>query len=347
MATVHEQVHRLPLWNGANDMPRLDQEGFVIRSDAASSRHFARDLEFIEAKTYDEQFPELKMANGDVIPIDTSVPVGATTFGYRMFRGVSHAILMHSYAAGNLPGTDVRGSLHTQRTVGIGNYYGWGLDDVYASQFTGMPLDRDFSRNAKRAHHQQWNYVGLFGDNETEIRGLINHQNITVLSAPDSSGTPGNSTWEVKTGTEILADLNAVINVIPDQTLEMENANQCAMPSPLFRLIAEQIMSVDNTETVLTVIRRQRPEVNFYPLLELSPGNSIKPGQSGAAAQALSSRAIFAYRKGDSKAELVMPQRFTQQPLQQIDLFFKIPCHSKIGGTRMRYPRSAARMDGV
>ena len=43
----------------------------------------------------------------------------------------------------------------------------------------------------------------------------------------------------------------------------------------------------------------------------------------------------------------VIPQEFEQLPPQMVNLMFKIPCHMRVGGIRVSYPKSIVALDGA
>jgi len=154
------------------------------REDAELSPFFARELEAILARTYDVKRPELKMANGDVIPLDMSIDTGAESFTYYQFDGVGIAKFTNGYAIGDMPRVDIRGQKFTAPIESLTAAFGWSMQELRNARLMRRPLDRMKSEAARRAHDQSWNRVGLFGSSEHGIRGLLNHENIIVTDSP-------------------------------------------------------------------------------------------------------------------------------------------------------------------
>jgi hypothetical protein len=51
--------------------------------------------------------------------------------------------------------------------------------------------------------------------------------------------------------------------------------------------------------------------------------------------------------RNEENLSLVIPQEFEQLPPQMVNLMFRIPCHMRIGGLRVSYPKSLVALDGA
>lgn len=307
-----------------------------FRKDAATLPHFARELEHVYSKTYDKRWPELKMANGDVVPIDRSVPTGAETYTYYSFEGVGVAVFLNTYAGRDLPRVNMIGTKTTGNIESLGNSYGYTIQDIRNSQMTGRPLEPFLATTARQAHDQAWNTTGYFGRGDLNMLGFLNHPNITILDAAPT-GTGSATEYSTKTPDLIIADVNALINSIPDTTNGVEKANRCAFPQAQYSLLASTRLT-DSSETILSFLQKVHPEVEFLALQELA---AAKSGGN------LSVDAAIAWRQDEEHASLVIPQPFEQFPVQVDGLDFVVPCHSRFGGIKMQYPLSVARQDGI
>jgi len=56
---------------------------------------------------------------------------------------------------------------------------------------------------------------------------------------------------------------------------------------------------------------------------------------------------IMLFEKNEENIQLVIPLEFEQLPPQMVNLMFKIPCYSRIGGIRCSYPLSIGYLDGA
>ena len=56
---------------------------------------------------------------------------------------------------------------------------------------------------------------------------------------------------------------------------------------------------------------------------------------------------VMICEKNGTNFSLVIPQEFEQLPPQQVNYAFKIPCHGRLGGVKMPYPKSVCYLDGT
>lgn len=323
-AQILAQLQKLPLTDD-------------FRRDAQLAPFFARELEHVYAQTYDVVHPDLKMANGEVVDIDTTVPTGAESYTYYQFDQTGIAKLINSYAAKDLPRVNIRGAKFNANIESLGASYGWSIQDIRNARMVGRPLETSLANAARRAHDQPWNTIGLFGADEADLSGFLNHANITVSDAAVKAGGPPN-TWANATPDEILADVSDAINSILDLTNGVESADRVLMPVEQYTLIATTPRSATSDTTILEFLRRVHPGVTFDWL------NELAAAKSGGE---LAVDALIAYRKSADKVALVIPQPFEQFPIQQEGLEFNVATHSRIGGIRFTYPLSAHRKDGI
>lgn len=316
-------------------MPGLPHD---FRADAQLAPFFARELEHIFAETFDIVHPELKMANGEVLPIDTSVDTGAESYTYYQFDSVGIAQLINTYAARDLPRANVRGAKFNANIESLGASYGWNIQDLRNARMVNRPLESSLAAAARRAHDQAWNEIGLFGNEDVDLRGFLNHPNITVSLAAVSAGAPPSTAWVDKTPDEIILDVNDALNSPIDLTNGVEQPNRCLLPLDQYTLINSTPRSSTSDTTILEFLRRVHPTVTFGWL------NELAAAKSGGV---LTSDALIAYRFEMRKASLVIPQPFEQFPVQQDGLEFLVATHSRIGGVKMPYPLSVHRKDGI
>lgn len=323
-ARILAQLNRLPL-----------TEDF--RRDAQLAPFFARELEHIFAQTYDIKHPNLKMANGEVVNIDTSVNSGAESYTYYQFDNVGFAKLINSYAAKDLPRVSIKGAKFNANIESLAASYGWNIQDIRNARMVGRPLETRLANAARRAHDQSWQEIGLFGADEVDLAGFLNHPNITVSDAATKAAGPPD-TWASGTPDEIIADVNDAINSVMDVTNGVEIVTRVMMPIEQFTLISTTPRSSTSDTTILEFLRRVHPGVTFDWLNELAAAKS--GGQ-------LTEDALIAYDMDVDKVALIIPQPFEQFPVHQDGLEFNVATHSRIGGIRVTYPLSIHRKDGI
>lgn len=336
LLSVQEQL-KAPELRQLVEQLRSDSRG---RQDAQTLPYFERELEQVLSETYDREYPQYKMANGDVISITSEVDEGAETFTYYMYDHTGIAEFVTAYAGNDMPMVTIEGAKVTAPVEPMAIGYVYTTRDVRNGAFTGKPLSRMLPEKAKMAHDARLHITGLWGRDDLGIEGFVNHPNITVGDAPAGSGGGGNPEyWENKTPDEIVEDFATVIDGVNELTNEVEFVTKVAIALPQFNYIKRtRLGTLGESVTILEYLQKIWSGVEFYPLVDLqatkSQGN-------------LSSNSMIAYNADPRKVRLEVPMPFRQYPVQNVDLKFKVPTESSTGGVVCPYPLSIYRLDGI
>jgi len=307
-----------------------NEDGYVV--DAASQGFFKQQLTTVMAKTYDIVYADLKAK--------TAFPVKATArpfdkyLIYRQFDKVGLAKIIANYAS-DFPSVHIKGKEFTSNLRDIGASYGYSIKDLQASQANQLPLVSDEATAARRANDELADKITWFGDAENGLQGLFDNPNIPTITVP-ADGTGSTTEWIYKTSTQILRDLNDLVNSIVELTKEIEIPNTLMMPTSQYNLINDKKLdSVSNT-TVLQYFKSTNSYVTDVVSVPILKG-------AGAGA----SDVMVAYNKNPEKMWMEIPLDFTQETPQQIALRFTVFCHSTCGGLIVPAPLSAAIANGI
>jgi hypothetical protein len=312
----------------AADLRAIEASG---RLDANESVFFARQLEHIRSQTYDIKRANLSALN--LMPVDTSIPEGASTITYRQFDTVGMAKVIANYA-NDLPRADVVGKEFTSPIRSIGNAYGYSTHDIRAAAFAGVPLSAKRASAAKRAHDEKINALAFSGDTEHGLPGLLTNANIpSVTLAAD--GTGSSKTFASKTADKIVRDISALINTIITQSKGIHAATEVWMPISQFALISTTQNSVASDTTVLAFLKSVFPGVTFRGVIELSGA-----GASGT-------DRMIALENSMDNWQLNIPMMFRQYAPEREALDFTVACESRFGGVTIEYPLAFAQADGI
>jgi len=306
--------------------------GFV---DADGAVFFQRQLEHIKAKSYDVRYAELKARM--LFPVSNEGGPGVTTITYRTYDQAGAAKIINAYAD-DLPRADVAGKETTIPVRSVGISYGYNLDEIQASQLTGLSLDQRRANAARRANEQTTNDVAFFGDADSGLPGLFDNPNIPTGAVVD----PGAGTeWVNKTPDQILFDVNDLFADIFETTLMVEQGNTLLLPPAQWSFISSTARSANSDTTILQYL------VNNSPYLT-SAEDVIPVNEFGAANNPeLSTDAMMAYDRNPDKLQLEIPVELEMLPVQQKNLEFVIPGRSRLGGLNVYYPLSLAIATGI
>jgi len=309
------------------------KEGFKsINLDAAGDIFFGRQLEFIQTKVYEYQYPAMQAFN--LIPINYNVPSGAEYVTGTMYQSVGRARIIQSYAD-DLPEAGLLGVQFMNKIVGIGTSYRYSHQEIRAAQQGGIPLDLKLAEAARRANDQKINDLALMGDPTSGVTGLLNNPAIPSVVVP-ADGTGGNTEWSTKTPDQILRDMNMVVNQIVINSNNVEQPDTLLLPLNQFTLINSTARSANSDTTILSYFLMNNPYISEVSALPQLAG----AGTGG-------SDIMFAYEKNENKLQMQIPLPFTQHNPQERNLEFVIPCESRFGGVSIYYPLSAIIGEGI
>lgn len=302
-----------------------------VNLDAAETVFFERELEHRKAQTYDIVRAPLKAF--ELIPVSTEAGAGAETITYEQYDATGIAKIIANYAD-DLPRADVKGKEFTARVKSVGASYGYNLQEVRAAQMAGKPLEQRRANAAARAHRERWNHIAWHGDADNGIPGWLTNTNIP--SAPVVAGASTNTEWSTKTADEILLDLNSAANGIVDLTNGAEVPDTIILPIEQYSHIASTPRSTSSDTTILQFFLQNNPYIN-----SVEWANELKGAFAGG------TDGFIVYRRDPDAIEFEMPVSFEQLPVQERNLEFVVPCHSRVAGTIVRYPLSMCFRRGI
>jgi hypothetical protein len=301
-----------------------------INLDVGSSIFFARELEQIKTRTFEVLYAPLKSTQ--LIPVDSTTSPGATTVTYTQYDSTGKAKIISNYAD-DLPTADTFGRQFTSNLRSIGNSFVMSIEDIRAAQFANKPLEQRKANSAMLAHLQLMNKLAFFGDTQGGVQGWLT--NPTVNSAPVAGANAAARLWSAKTPSLILADLNEAVTYVITNTNGVENVDTIVMPISQYQLIANTQFAAGTDTTILQYFLRNNPNITVEWANELNLG--FTGGVSG----------LIAYKKDVNKFYQEIPQVFEMFEPQYDNLAYKIPCHSKHGGTIIVYPQSQVFRTGI
>ena len=313
----------------AQDLRAIESSG---RLDANESIHFARQLEYVKSQAYDVKRPQLSALT--LFPVDTSVPAGASTVTYRQYDQVGMAKVIANYAD-DLPRADVTAKEFTSPIRGVGISYGYSVQEIRASAFSGTSLDAKKMRAAQRGHEMKINQLAWSGDAASGVPGFLSNTNIPDYTVP-ADGTGSSKLWSTKTADLILRDMNGAVNAVYTTTKGVHKPNELWLPPAQYALISSTARSATSDTTILEFFLNANPFVErVVPVVELTGA-----GSGGV-------DVMIAAENMSDNYQLVIPMAFMQHAPQQQNLEFTVPCESRCGGVIIEYPLAFAVGEGI
>ncbi len=319
---------------GSNITPVLANAQLRFDSAEDASLFFARELDYVKAKSYDKIYPEFTALNN--FPITHEVPEGAETMTYYSYDKTGFAAIISNYAT-DLPRADVKGSPTTAHVKSIGDSYGYSVQEMRASRMAGKSLDIRKAAAARYAIERTVNRIAFAGDEKHNLMGMLSPKNnipLYTLSIVD-----GKTAWKDKPAAGILADVNGMFAYQSELTQDVERADTLALPPNVYIDISTR--QIPNTGiTVKKFLMDNAPYLKeIIPSPELLAKNTeMNPYGENVA---------LLYTNNAEKFSLEIPMSFYQYPLQNRNLEIVIPCEERVAGIILYYPLSAMIAVGV
>lgn len=298
----------------------------------------ARTLEFIRQQVFKPVYAELKLLNGGLVPINTSIPEGAETDTYEIMDSTGEAKVVADFAD-DIHTSEVSGASVTNSIKSIAEAYIYSVQDLRRDKMLGS-IGRSSVENkalaARRAVDQKIEKMLGFGDLAYGIRGMFNAASVPS-AAVAANGTGSSTLWSTKTAANILADVEDAINDMDDLTGGNEVPNTMLIDHTNYALIKKKALDVTfySGKSILKYIEEEY-NLKVVPIQQLKNGfvNGTKSG-------------FVLYNNSQDKLEAVLPIRLMPHAPQVKNLATKNILEARCGGARVFYPYSMSYNYGI
>ena len=299
---------------------------------------FQRQLEFIEAQTYDTLYPDLEAR--DAFGTDTTGGAGINTLTYRSYNHVGKAQVINARAT-DLPKSSISGIEVSIGVKSVGTAFDYDIDEVASAAVTGLPLETRKANAAVRGYEQYVNATAWYGDEANGFVGFFNNPDITRATV--SAGvTSGKVKWREKLPSEVIADLTAAVNAMYSSTLKIMR------PEEIW-------MNVENEQWLFSTPRSDQSDMSigtwfvannsFIKSRDKIKGlNAVKGhGDSGSECFIVVCRSA----QGNKTFRLREPLALTWQPVQLHGLIYEVPGRGRFAGFQTMYPAAISINSGI
>lgn len=322
-------------------IPKTIADGEMMNFDSAEDAgiFFARELDYIKAKTYDRQYPELTALR--YIPRTNEVNEGAETYTYYSYDKTGMAKIISDYST-DLPRADVKGKPTTAQIKSVGDSYGYSMQEMKASRFAGKSLDVRKAESARYQIDRTLNTIAWAGDKESGLIGVLSDDNDIPLFTPANNAAASSTKWEDKTYKEILKDVTDMQKYVSKITKDVEKPDTLCLPPDVFLDISTR--QIDNTN--LTIMKFIFDNAPYLKNIVSAPELQADSTETNPYA-AQSKNVAFLFTADAEKLSIEHPLEFIQHPLQYKGLEVIVPCEARTAGACIYYPLSALIAVGI
>lgn len=242
----------------------------------------------------------------------------------------------------DMPYADVSTAQHLQTNHFAGIGYEWSLQELQRAAKLGRSLSSDKAEAARKVAESFIYGIAMRGNAEKGMTGLINDANVPAADVA-ADGTAGATTFASKTATQILRDVNAVLNAPFNASKETQRANTLLLPTSRLQTMAETPRADGSDMTVLAFLKAN----NSYTLETGQPLTIIGTRELETAGDGGTAR-MMAYDndRGVVQMHLPGPHEFLP-PFQKSSMTWEVAGIMNVGGVEFRRPKGAAYRDGI
>lgn len=313
-----------------------DSAAVVLSDDDAV--FFQRQLEFIEAQTYDTLYPELEAR--EAFGTDTTGGAGINTLTYRSYNHVGKAQVINARAT-DLPKSSISGIEVSIAVKSVGTAFDYDIDEVASAAVTGLPLETRKANAATRGYEQYVNSAAWYGDAANGFVGFFENPDVTKATVA-AAAVGGSTKWVDKTPTEVIADLTTAVSAMYASTLKIMRPDEIWMPVEHEQYIFNTARSEQSDKTIGAFFIANNQFINSRD--KIKGLNAIKGhGTSGADCFVVVARTA----QGNKTFRLREPLPLTWQPVQLHGLIYEVPGRGRFAGFQAMYPAAISINSGI
>jgi hypothetical protein len=294
------------------------------RLDSAETIFGPRELIDLEAEIL--QTPHEPMMADILVPLDTGVNPGASSWAYRRMDAVGQARPIGT-KAGDMPYVEIAEfeTIVPMFELGLGFYY--SVNELRAWRMAGKSAEADRGVACRDNHYARRDEIVMRGLPSLGIPGFISTVGVPV-------GNVTNGSWASASDDNIIADITNEIQSVKDTTRGVYIPSTIVLPPSAWNILTRRRLS--NTETTIAeYVKRIRPGLEFFESYHLETA-----GVGGT-------RRMITYlrdRKVVVQKTSILFETLAPQPKDQLVM---IPGLSKVGGTHWKVPIAGKYGDGL
>jgi hypothetical protein len=303
------------------------------RLDAVETAYFTNQTAQIRNRLYEVRYPELRARN--FIPVDNETNTGATHVFWRSYDAAGTWRLISDYAH-DFPRSDLFTKEFSASIRGLGSSYGYNIQEIRTATLAGVDLEQRKANRARRSIEEGIEHLAKYGSPQDGFYGLVNQPNALQYTVPVGAADGATSSFEDKSGDEIVADLNAMVGLIRTTTKGLEAPDTLLLPPNAFTVVSTRRMDTSTETTILKFFL-----ANNQYIRNVDEWDALAGAGDGSLDRAI------VYRRSADHLQLVIPQEFEQFEPDKKGMEYVTPCHARCGGVILWVPFSMCYADGV
>ena len=336
----------------------LINTGAILNDDEGV--FFQRQLEYIQAQSYDVLYPELK--GRGLLALNTEGGEGINTITYRSYDKRGETAIIAGKAT-DLPRGDISGKEYSINVKTLGNAFGYSRQELAAAKVTGMPLEARKAEATRKSYEEKVNQLIFFGNAENNLHGFFDGPAGAPALTADrqvvaQSATGSNVRWRgSKTPDEIVADLTTALVAMYAGTKQLFRPNEIWMSVANKQLLMNTPRSLQSDMSIMNWFLQNNDFINSADQIkDINEVAGIYPSVNDAGAGTItgafdptqsSGEGFTVVANASDNMRVREPFPYMHLPVQYKGLEFEINCYGRFAGVEMIRPAAVAHWIGI
>lgn len=292
--------------------------------DAKASAYLAKELEYIKNKVYEIEYDDLMFDS--IFSVKTEVNPGANTIVRQIMDHAGKAKRMNGHA-GDLPRVDVTKSEIRNPVILLADSYGYNIDEIEAGAMTGLHLNVERAKVARRKIEEEMNEIAWFGDVPTGILGF--------LTNPDIGSGNAAAAWSTLTPAALLAEVNKMFTAVITASRGKKKGKKLLLdPTERNRLFTTPRSDTSDTTLGMFLVNNIDSLGSADDIVSVPEFLDIDNDGTGTKGAAVLDNA-------DTECEIDTPRDVTFHNEQEQGLEIVVPVSARYAGLSYMYPTGA------
>ena len=316
---------------------------------------FQRQLEYIQATSYDVLYPELK--GRELFALNTEGGEGIETITYRSYDKRGETAIIAGKAT-DLPRGDISGKEYSISVRTLGNAFGYSRQEIASAKVTGMPLEARKAEATRRSYEEKVNQIIFFGSPDNNLHGFFDGPagapalTCTRTSVAASAANAANFGWADKTPDEIIADLTTAITKMYSDTKMLFRPDKIIMSVVSKKILENTPRSLQSDVSILNWFLANNSFINSASqIVDVNEVAGIYPVRSALAndfdPSGQSNEGFTVVASGEDNMRVREPFPYMHLPVQLKGLEFEINCYGRFAGVEMIRPAAVQHWMGI
>jgi len=316
---------------------------------------FQRQLEYIQAQSYDVLYPDLK--GRELFALNTEGGEGINVITYRSYDKRGETAIIAGKAT-DLPRGDISGKEYSISVRTLGNAFGYSRQELASAKVTGMPLEARKAEATRRSYEEKVNQIIFFGDAENNLHGFFGGPvGAPCLTADRSavaaaSGGGFSLVWGVdKTPDEVIADLTSACAGMFADTLMLFRPNKILMSVAKKQYLMNTPRSIHSDVSIMDWFLKNNEFITSKDQVEaVNELADIYPDTASltdpfAAGSGFEGFTVMADSADNLRVREPFP--YMHLPVQYKGLEFEVNCYGRFAGVEMIRPAAVRHFSGI